>query len=91
VNLKKGKNKKKSKLTHKFPVYRDNEIGINEYWQAPLIESKADEDIPTDDEQLMLAGHYTVNEISEAIEIFLYEGANCLRNKNYITLPTKSA
>ncbi len=23
----------------KFPVYRDLEIGVNEYWQAPLIES----------------------------------------------------
>jgi hypothetical protein len=24
---------------HRFPVYRDCEIGINEYWQAPLIVS----------------------------------------------------
>lgn len=24
---------------HYFPVYRDNEIGINEFWQAHLIDS----------------------------------------------------
>jgi hypothetical protein len=24
---------------YRFPVYRDNEIGINEYWQAHIHES----------------------------------------------------
>lgn len=27
------------KEQNKFAIYRDNEIGVNEYWQAPLIES----------------------------------------------------
>jgi len=28
-----------TKDIYRFPVYRDCDIGINEYWQAPLIES----------------------------------------------------
>jgi hypothetical protein len=30
---------KRLNYKYNFPVYRDNEVGINEYWQAPLIET----------------------------------------------------
>lgn len=26
-------------IAYKLPLYRDNDVGINEYWQAHIIES----------------------------------------------------
>ena len=55
-----------------------------EYWQAHIIESKADEDVMTDDEQLMLAGAYIISEMKEAIECYVKEGDMSVKNLMYI-------
>ena len=46
---------KNEKKEQSFPLYKDNDIGIYEYWEVPLIESKADEDNDSDEEQINLA------------------------------------
>ena len=45
---------------------------------------KADEDIPTDDEQLIFADHYVNAELNEGFDIFTEKGAHSLRNKYFI-------
>ena len=57
-----------------FPLFIDRDIGVYEYWQAHIIESNVDEDVMTDDEQLMLAGAYSLREIKEAVELYVKEG-----------------
>ena len=51
-----------------FIVFSDRDIGIYEYWQNKIIESKNDEDIDTDNEQLKLAVSYSIGEINEAFD-----------------------
>ena len=51
-----------------FFVFSDRDIGIYEYWQNKIIESKNDEDIDTDNEQLKLAVSYSIGEINEAFD-----------------------
>ena len=45
-----------------FIVFSDRDIGIYEYWQNKIIESKNDEDIDTDNEQIKLAVSYSIGE-----------------------------
>ena len=51
-----------------FPLYKDQEIGIYEYWQVPLIESKVDEDIDSDEEQINLAKKVCHLDLQEGIK-----------------------
>lgn len=49
-----------------FPIFRDKDIGIYEYWQAHIHEAYNDEDVETDEEQKTLAKCYTLGELKEA-------------------------
>ena len=49
-----------------FMIYRDKDIGVYEYWQAHIHESRNDEDIETEDDQKRLAGIFVLGEIKEA-------------------------
>ena len=66
-----------------FPLFIDKDIGVYEYWQAHIIESNVDEDVMTDDEQLMLAGAYSLREIKEAVELYVKEGDDAIKNLKY--------
>jgi len=68
----------------KFPLFIDKDIGINEYWQHKMIESKVDEDAETDEEQTKLATAYCFKEVEEALNIFKNEGDKSIRNKKFI-------
>ena len=70
INLQ-NKNKEKS-----FPLYKDQDIGVYEYWQVPLIESKIDEDNESDDEQINLAKKVCNCEIYEAFKYIQENGIN---------------
>lgn len=65
-----------------FPLFTDSDIGIYEYWQAQIIESKADEDVATDNEQLNIAGSYVIGEIKEAFDTIRKEGCDAFVNFN---------
>jgi hypothetical protein len=52
-----------------FMIYRDKDIGVYEYWQAHIHESRNDEDIETEDDQKKLAGIFVLGEIKEAFSI----------------------
>ena len=49
-------------------MYRDSDIGIYEYWEVPLIESKVDEDNDSDEEQINLAKKVCDLDLSEGIK-----------------------
>jgi hypothetical protein len=55
----------------RFKIFKDSDIGINQDWQKYLKESKADEDVPTDDELLENATKFVHNNLLESIS-FLY-------------------
>ena len=65
-----------------FPLFTDKDIGIYEYWQAHIIDSKADEDVMTDNEQLTIASSYVAGEIKEAFEKIKKEGNDAFVNFN---------
>ena len=65
-----------------FRLYCDKDIGIYEYWQAHIIDSKADEDVMTDDEQLRIAGSYIIGELKEAFDTIKKEGTTAFVNFN---------
>ena len=67
-----------------FPLFIDKDIGINEYWQQKMIESKVDEDAETDDEQTKLATSYCFKEVEEGLKLFINEGDKIIRNKKFI-------
>ena len=67
-----------------FPLFIDKDIGINEYWQQKMIESKVDEDAETDDEQTKLATSYCFKEVEEGLNLFINEGEKIIRNKKFI-------
>ena len=67
-----------------FPLFIDKDIGINEYWQQKMIESKVDEDAETDDEQTKLATSYCFKEVEEGLKLFINEGDKIVRNKKFI-------
>ena len=52
---------------YKFPLFKDADIGINQYWQNHLVESNEDEDIDTDEEVLESAVSCTLSELEEAL------------------------
>ncbi len=52
-----------------FMIYRDKDIGVYEYWQAHIHESRNDEDIETEDDQKKLAGIFVLGEIKEAFSV----------------------
>ena len=52
---------------YKFPLFKDVDIGINQYWQNHLVESNEDEDIDTDEEVLESAVSCTLSELEEAL------------------------
>lgn len=66
---------------YQFPLFRDKDIGIYEYWQAHIVESKVDEDIDTDDEQLQIANSYNISELKEGIKEIREKGFEQLENK----------
>lgn len=66
-----------------FPMYKDEDIGINEYWQGHIVESKADEDVDTDDEQLKIAGSFIVGEIDEAVNLVKEKGISEVQNTRF--------
>ena len=74
INLK-NKNKEK-----KFPLYKDQDIGIYEYWQVPLIESKIDEDNDSDEEQINLARKVCQYDLMEGIKYLEKNGFESLNN-----------
>ena len=76
VNLYNDKDK-----PYQFPLFRDKDIGIYEYWQAHIVESKVDEDIDTDDEQLQIANSYNISELKEGIKEIREKGFEQLENK----------
>ena len=59
---------KNGKKEQSFPLYKDNDIGIYEYWEVPLIESKADEDNDSDEEQINLAKKVCNLDLMEGIK-----------------------
>ena len=56
-----------------FMIYRDKDIGVYEYWQAHIHESRNDEDIETEDDQKRLAGIFVLGEIKEAFSVIKYK------------------
>ena len=77
INLK-NKNKEK-----KFPLYKDQDIGIYEYWQVPLIESKIDEDNDSDEEQINLARKVCELDLMEGIKYIQKNGFESLYNNRF--------
>ena len=73
----KNKNKEKN-----FPLYKDQDIGIYEYWQVPLIESKIDEDNDSDDEQIKLATNVCHLDLKEGIHYVQNNGIDDIINKH---------
>jgi hypothetical protein len=71
------KNKEKEKT---FPLYKDQDIGVYEYWQVPLIESKVDEDNDSDDEQIKLAKHVCHLDLLEGIKYIQKNGIDEIMN-----------
>ena len=76
LNLKKN-NKEKI-----FPLYRDQDIGVYEYWQVPLIESKIDEDNDSDEEQINLAKKVCNLDIMEGIKYIKQNGIDDILNRH---------
>ena len=67
---------KNGKKEQSFPLYKDNDIGIYEYWEVPLIESKADEDNDSDEEQINLAKKVCNLDLMEGIKYVQQNGIN---------------
>ena len=76
INLKNKNNEKD------FPLYRDQDIGIYEYWQVPLIESKIDEDNDSDEEQINLAKKVCNLDLSEGIQYIQKNGMDEIINRH---------
>ncbi len=67
---------------HFFPSFADTDIGIYEYWQTKIYESKNDEDIDTDEEQIKLAIFYSIGELKEAFQYIIKNKNNSFVNFN---------
>ena len=74
-----NKNKEKN-----FPLYKDQDIGVYEYWQVPLIENKIDEDNDSDDEQIDLARKVCELDLIEGIKYIQKNGIESLFNNKFI-------
>ena len=77
----KNKNKEKN-----FPLYKDQDIGIYEYWQVPLIESKIDEDNDSDNEQIDLAKKVCELDLLEGVKYIQKNGIESLFNNKFIRI-----
>ena len=77
INLKSKNNEKN------FPLYKDQDIGVYEYWQIPLIESKIDEDIDSDEEQIKLAQKVCEMDLFEGIKYIENNGIKSLMNNRF--------
>ena len=64
-----------------FPMYRDSDIGIYEYWEVPLIESKIDEDNDSDEEQINIAKKVCDLDLSEGIKYVQKNGLDDILNR----------
>ena len=64
-----------------FPLYKDNDIGIYEYWEVPLIESKVDEDNDSDEEQINLAKKVCNLDLMEGIKYVQTNGLDDILNR----------
>ena len=65
-------------------MFRDQDIGIYEYWQVPLIESKIDEDKDSDDEQINLAHKVCELDLNEGIKYLEKNGIKSLYNNKFL-------
>lgn len=63
---------------YKFPLFKDADIGINEYWQNQIVESNEDEDIDTDEDVLDSAVACTLLELEEALNEVKEKGINVI-------------
>ena len=68
----------------KFPLFRDNDIGIYKYWQAKIVDSQVDEDDDTDDEQEKVAKYYCIKELKEAFEVLQDKGNKIVQNTKFL-------
>jgi len=68
----------------KFPLFRDNDIGIYKYWQAKIVDSQVDEDDDTDDEQERVAKYYCIKELKEAFEVLQDKGNKIVQNTKFL-------
>jgi hypothetical protein len=82
IGLRECKNNKE----HFYPLYKDEDIGVNLYWQTHMIESRVDEDMDTDNEQLKIARLQSIVDIREAIDLWHDNGIKILRNRNNMKL-----
>lgn len=53
-----------------FCFYEDQEVGFSPEWQKKLMITEMDDDIKTDDEQLVLAKKHIFKELKEGFAIF---------------------
>ena len=67
----------------KFPLFKDNDIGIYEYWQAHIQNSEIDEDFDSEDEQIELAQNYCLKEMKESINNIKNYGLYIVSNLKY--------
>ena len=59
-----------------FNFYEDNQIGFTREWQKKLRITEMDDDIMTDEEQLLLARKHIIKEIHEAFKQFRKKSFN---------------
>ena len=67
----------------KFPLFKDKDIGIYEYWQAHIQNSEIDEDFDSEDEQIELAQNYCLKEMKESINNIKNYGLYIVSNLKY--------
>ena len=77
-------NLKNNDKERNFPLYRDQDIGVFEYWQVPLIESKIDEDNDSDEEQINLAKKVCNLDLMEGINYIQKNGIDEILNRRHI-------
>lgn len=71
---------------YSFPLYKDEDIGFNKLWQIHVKESRVDEDVDTDKEQLTVADQNGLRELKEGIELIRSGDWKRLRNKPNIRI-----
>jgi len=74
---------KNKNMEKDFPLYKDQDIGVYEYWQVPLIESKIDEDNDSDEEQINLAKKVCELDLNEGIKYIQKNGIESLYNERF--------
>jgi hypothetical protein len=74
---------KNKNMEKAFPLYKDQDIGVYEYWQVPLIESKIDEDNDSDEEQINLAKKVCELDLMEGIKYIQKNGIESLYNEKF--------